>query len=377
MKLQPTSPMQQLRNEKGSYLLIIAACGFAILTILGLAIDVGNLTLHQLRLQRAADAAATGGAFRLGQLNSSAVRTVARNILEDNLRQTKVAFNSGDIQVNVRSEDVTIDAVTDVPLLILSAIPGFGDRESVAASAQAQRVRIIVCLAVDVSGSMAGTKIENLKSAAKSFVNQFSETDDQIALVSYSTRGTVRKPMQNAFVKRDLNAIIDGLSAGGFTNISEGVRLCGNEIDLAYNPSTARKALVVISDGAPTTNGSGSCGNGSYPCAGLYTDAIQESDTVRQRSKPTFYAIGLGVGNGIINDPYQNANDSNSLKPILLRRVVNDRNAGALDPSFPQVPNFAQISADPQGQYFETPNAEDLERLLLTIGKSIKARLVK
>ena len=103
-----------------------------------------------------------------------------------------------------------------------------------------------VVLVLDRSGSMSGS-IGDLKDAAKELVGQLGATAN-VGLVSYADDDTLDQELTTNH--GDVETAIDGLSAGGSTNIEGGVITAQNELETGTNArSSARKIMVVMSDG--------------------------------------------------------------------------------------------------------------------------------
>ena len=108
-----------------------------------------------------------------------------------------------------------------------------------------------------------------------------------------------------------------------------------------------------------------------------YDLSIIESDYAKTDGT-TIYSVGLGTEASVSNDPYQNVNDSSSLKSVLLRRVANDPLTSG-DPSFPSSdpdPDLTNNPSHPEGAYFLAENAGELDQLFDTIAQRIKLRLL-
>ncbi|MGB8359925.1 MAG: vWA domain-containing protein, partial [Acidimicrobiia bacterium] len=125
-------------------------------------------------------------------------------------------------------------------------------------------VSVGVVLAIDASGSMAGTPIDEAKAAAKSFVEQ-ARPEDRIAVIAFADEVKVLAGFTNN--KESLNNVIDGIAAAGETSFNdaviEGVQmfeqpaadsLLGNMIILTDGDDTVSQASL---DDALSTVGSG------------------------------------------------------------------------------------------------------------------------
>lgn len=109
--------------------------------------------------------------------------------------------------------------------------------------------QVNLAVVIDVSGSMAGAKMEQARRAAKSLVQQLGD-DDALALVAFSDHARQLSLRQmSAFGRREALAWIDQLGPEGATNISAGLTL--GEAELASVSGIRR--LVLVSDGQPTT----------------------------------------------------------------------------------------------------------------------------
>ncbi|MFB6163936.1 MAG: VWA domain-containing protein [Haloarculaceae archaeon] len=104
-----------------------------------------------------------------------------------------------------------------------------------------------VALVSDVSGSMSGSKIAALKTAAKGFVDNLT-TPDEAAAVSFSSGATVDQGLTTNYSA--VKSAIDGYSAGGSTNIASGIQSGQTELVSGTNATAgASKVMILLSDG--------------------------------------------------------------------------------------------------------------------------------
>jgi hypothetical protein len=107
-------------------------------------------------------------------------------------------------------------------------------------------------LSIDVSGSMySGDKIGAAKNAATAFCDTVlgNSGDDYIALVAYDTNSTVVCDFTN-----DLNTLksgINGLYAGGGTNIYGGMTDAETLLDNIQDSNVLAKSIILLTDGYP------------------------------------------------------------------------------------------------------------------------------
>lgn len=103
---------------------------------------------------------------------------------------------------------------------------------------------VVLCL--DMSGSMAGNKLQQTKEASIKFINTVLQEDASIAIVTYDDSARVLSDFStNA---EELISKINEISDGGSTNIEDGLVKSYNLL----NYSNAKKQIIVLmSDGEP------------------------------------------------------------------------------------------------------------------------------
>lgn len=109
-----------------------------------------------------------------------------------------------------------------------------------------------IVLVLDVSGSMAGTKIANLKTAANNFIDKMNAVPNlKIGIVTYSTNATINQSLTDATNVTSLKKTISSLKADGGTNTGEGLRKAAYLLNTSKNKDD-NKTIVFMSDGEPT-----------------------------------------------------------------------------------------------------------------------------
>lgn len=110
--------------------------------------------------------------------------------------------------------------------------------------ASSKALPLDVLLLVDVSGSMQGQAIANVRQAATAFIKGLAP-DDRVAITSFSDSVT---PLVDFTTDRQrAQAAIDGLTAGGNTALYEATASAAEKI--AASPAS-RRAVVLLTDGA-------------------------------------------------------------------------------------------------------------------------------
>jgi Ca-activated chloride channel family protein len=112
------------------------------------------------------------------------------------------------------------------------------------------RLPINLTLVLDCSGSMAGTKLRNLKEAVKHIIDQLDPADI-ISIVTFASRPKVLFPSQPAADKKTLKQEVDSIRDGGGTNMAKGLSEGLDQIKTHLGPERTSR-LVVLTDGEVT-----------------------------------------------------------------------------------------------------------------------------
>jgi hypothetical protein len=145
-----------------------------------------------------------------------------------------------------------------VLVLLLWAPRAADGRPASPALAPAATGSVEIMLALDRSGSLAGTPLADLKTAARSFVETFADVQDAgaMGLVSFATSVRLNVALGTGFVAPLVTAIT-GLTATGATNAEDAIARTagdGGFSDQSGVPAGQRapQFLVFFSDGRPT-----------------------------------------------------------------------------------------------------------------------------
>jgi Ca-activated chloride channel family protein len=112
-----------------------------------------------------------------------------------------------------------------------------------------------IIVLIDISGSMAGDKMDQAKQAAEAFISNMEPTN-RVGLVLFNQDVEVRLPLENAeTVSQRMISNIRGLRAEGGTALNRALR---DSIELLNEESDSERirAVVLLSDGADTSDGS-------------------------------------------------------------------------------------------------------------------------
>lgn len=164
------------RDDKGTIALIFGLTAIPVALITGLAIDFGRTYNADTRLGAALDSAALAAAkgLRIDNLNDAEVRTLAQRYFDENM-----AANNNNYAV-IRNFDVIVDRPKgSVEIKIRAVVPttfwniaGRSEIELPKTSVAIFDAKDIeVGLQLDVTGSMGGQKLRDLKVATKDLVD--------------------------------------------------------------------------------------------------------------------------------------------------------------------------------------------------------------
>ncbi len=162
---------------------------------------------------------------------------------------------------------------------------------SIARTVRSCEVPTDVAMAVDLSGSMnndGGEPPQPITDALKAAA-QFVETlrkDDQIAVITFATEAeteTELTAIQSEVTNQILNLQINPTEETGFTNTVAALTAAQAELNSARHNPDARRVLVLLTDGLPTTKGD----------ADVVSEAISKAQALRE-DEIEIYAIGLG-----------------------------------------------------------------------------------
>ncbi|MCX6356835.1 MAG: VWA domain-containing protein, partial [Candidatus Aureabacteria bacterium] len=154
---------------------------------------------------------------------------------------------------------------------------------------------IDVMLVLDRSGSMAGTPLTNLKTAATTFVDKLDPAFDKVGLVSYSTTATLNDQLTStgfATVKSHIN----GLTSTDYTNLGQAVNYAQAELVTTRHRPEAVPVMIVFTDGiANRDTANETCTTEPTTPTACTNDAIAQANAAKLAGT-TVYTIGLTSG---------------------------------------------------------------------------------
>lgn len=160
------------------------------------------------------------------------------------------------------------------------------------AGSETQPAAVDILMIVDVSGSMSGSRIQNMKAAMNTLVNTVnakSDIDARFSIVSFAGqngKASDAKEVLN-WTSGNISSSIASLSANGGTNYQAGLKLGKTQLNSAR--TNAQKIVIFLSDGKPTFYIGG--GDGSSTIGNKGWNATQAE--AAGMSCDQFYSIGI------------------------------------------------------------------------------------
>ncbi len=167
-----------LKNRRGNIAIITALTIIPLLGILGGGVDVIRATTMSSQLRASIDSAALAAA---NLNNSSDVETVVEEFIDSNLVRRPDFLSTLNVSVTntvaLNSKTVTITAEGHIDTYFLGLF-GIETMPVFASSSATQSItNVEIALVLDISSSMRGTRITNLKDAAANFIDEMLDDD--------------------------------------------------------------------------------------------------------------------------------------------------------------------------------------------------------
>lgn len=158
-------------DESGGIAIMFGLMSLGIMMFAGVALDYSRVNHERSRVTAALDAAAlaAGKALLDGRLTDTEVQQRARAYFEQNVKaaQRFGSVESFDVQIDRATSGVQVNAAVALPMTLTRLMGIDNVVFPVSASAKFEQQDIELSLALDVTGSMAGSKIAALKAAAQ------------------------------------------------------------------------------------------------------------------------------------------------------------------------------------------------------------------
>jgi len=392
------------QSERGQILPMLAIWIPLLFLFAGMAIDGGFAYVTRATLSKAVDAAALAAMRNVNQGQTTA------QIIGHSAFDLNYGLSGRDAIPPVVNVAVTTDAnnntvanvsaTATINTFFIRILPQFKTL-NVSASAQATRPQVIMSLVLDRSGSMnLNGGAQSLPPAVNSFLGNFDDNNDRVAMVSFSSIATVDVAMRTGF-KNPIAIAVNSMVFGGATYAEGGLLDGQTQINSVATQAGQNvvKVAVFFTDGWANTNEDSlncppntkinyggcappeaavgwcsgisfmdantgkarSCGASQFPSqltggmqsltqANISNDAMYRAVQLAKAMRAqgiVIYSIGLGDK---ISEPF-------------LQQLANDPASSTFD------------SSQPIGQAAFAPTAADLQGVFQTIASKILLRL--
>ena len=183
-------------EERGTVAILFGLIVIVFTFAAGMGIDMSRIVHTKSRLSAAIDAAAiaAGRALIEGRLTDGEIVAMAERYVDENIKGGGELFGKVetlDVKLDRNINRVQIDVTAEVPMT-LTAVAGFTSIDlPVHAVADFDQKDIELAMALDVTGSMGGSKIADLKLAAKDLIDILlpdvpGENKVRVALAPYA-----------------------------------------------------------------------------------------------------------------------------------------------------------------------------------------------
>lgn len=254
-----------LRHHRGQILVMTALSLVILVAMVGLALDAGVGYLIRAKLNAAVDAAGVAAARAVvvgsNQAEQGAnAQRAAINFFNANypagywfstptLDTPVVAFEQGKVTID-------ISATARVPVHFMQVMDfSFLDVRS---QAQVVRKDLDMAFVMDTTDSMLGVA-GTVRTAAKTFLDQFSTSTDRVSLIHFAHGAVVDVPFKadqsRGFDRATMKARIDAYAFSGFTNYADGFWNARDQLNnkIAMANRSSLRVIVFFSDGSPNT----------------------------------------------------------------------------------------------------------------------------
>ncbi|MBI4892041.1 MAG: VWA domain-containing protein [Acidobacteria bacterium] len=249
-------------KERGFALLVMGVTLVLVVFMVALAVDAAFLYLVRARLSASCDAAALAAARSVNvgmtlaaQEASAKARANAffsANYPAGTLNTKNLVVNIVVAESGLRTRTVTVAASVQAPTYFLRMAKY--SNVNVAATGTASRRDVNMIIVLDRSGSMQNSgSCEPMKSAARSFVSNFAEGRDRLALITFSSGMFVGYAPSKNFKSTNptLDSVISTITCTGGTSSAMAISEAYNQL-VTINEPGALNMILFFTDGVPT-----------------------------------------------------------------------------------------------------------------------------
>jgi Flp pilus assembly protein TadG len=247
-------------NERGQILILCAFSLVVLLLFVGLAVDFGLAYVTKASLGKAVDAAALTGAHYTG-LGPTQASAIATSAFYMNYGSSNRDVSAPVPQVQYSTDGlgdtvIQVTATSTINTYFLAMLPGY-QTLNVTETAQARYARVQMTLVLDRTGSMVWNAPGNsLPNAVTLFINQFNDSTDSVAVVTFANDQTNDFGMHTGNFQSAVTNIANGLpgrfQGATFSDGALQMALTQEQINLGLTGNIIH-AVVFFTDGNANT----------------------------------------------------------------------------------------------------------------------------
>ncbi len=384
------------RQDSGAVAIIFGLVAVVLTGLAGMAIDTSRAYTASSHALAALDSAALAAAKGMNtrSLSDDEVRELAQQVFDANTAsQGSVSFQPVDVVINRAEGSVTVSVVADVPTTLARVMnyDKFTVSRSVTAIYKMKDVELAMML--DVSGSMWGQKIADLKNAARDVMDILMPVDGadkvKIALAPYSTSVNAGDYADSVTGGQSTACVSERAGAAAFTDDDPSVESIGARARscpaATIQPLTNDKATLAAQIDSLNAGGwtAGHLGVAwawylvSPNWANIWPAASQP---VAYGDDQTIKAVIL-MTDGEFNTTYVASNGSSSEQAIELCNNMKNNQVVVYSVAFQAPPSaeatLQNCASSPQ-HYFDAQNGDQLRAAFQTIAMRLaNLRLAK
>ncbi len=382
-------------DQRGSVAPIFGLVFSVLLLSLGMAVDYSRVTHANGKTLAAADAASLAGGKALldGRLTDAQVRAITLKYFNENMNQGGKFGDISNVNVIVDRQSglVKVDATTAVDMTVLAAANFNAINVPVTSSVLSEQKDIELGMALDLTGSMSGQKIVDLRLAAKDLVDILmpdggTPNKVRIGLAPYAASvnaGGYARTVTNNLSNRCVHerggpaAFTDAAPAAGTWLGTRNGLSCPNS---TVQPLTEDKARLKANIDTYTANGSTAGHIGAAWASYLISPEWNfiwpaASRPVAYNDSKTLKAIVL-MTDGEFNTQYLNGNGNSDTQARRICSETKNRDVVVYTIAF-QSPAAAEsllrACASSPETYFSAQNGNELRQAFILIAQQLNS----
>ena len=245
-------------NQQGAYILITGITVVALFGFAALGIEVGRWYTIQGEISKAIDGAAFAGAKNVNNPNITDLHGFVQQVAQANFPPGLLGTDTPNFVVSDDGNGkITVQGSTHSINNLAKVVDGSHGTTLIGANGSAKLRNAEIALVLDVSGSMAGAPLSDLKDGSTQFVQNFAdqESTTKFAMITFGTG--VMKPfdLNHSYVS-PIESAINGLASGGGTNAEDALAQAltlpwTDQSGVPANEQT-KQVVVFFSDGNPS-----------------------------------------------------------------------------------------------------------------------------